>query len=193
VRLVRACSRHPSCSSLLIGMAATAGAGAGASAGPRGVPSVTSRRSISAATGVNDIINDGNTISVLQTGEPTTRHEVAQVLDRSLTELEVCERTFGSQAGLGLGAALNPISACVHDCANVCLLFTGSKLTKKSIFFKRVVCPFVCSELFACLNDKEQEAKFEFYQYQITVKCFEIQDEVRVHGNTCPSTVYIKM
>jgi hypothetical protein len=145
---------------------------------PRGVPSVTYMRILSATSGSNDIVNDGNIISVLEAGQPTTRHEVAQVLERGLSDQDVCERTIGPQAGAGLGAALNPISACVHDAANVCLLFVGSRLTKKSVFFKKVVLPFVANELYANLNDKEQEARLEFFQYQVSIKAFEIQDEV---------------
>ena len=111
-------------------------------------------------------------------GQPTTRHEVAQVLERGISDQEACECTIGSQAGAGLGASLNPISAFVHDAANIVLFVTGSKLTKKSRFMKSTFLPFLANEVFANLNDKEQESQLEYFKHQLSVKSFEIQDEV---------------
>ena len=42
---------------------------------------------------------------------------------------------------------------------------------------KRIFLPFVANELFACLEDKKNQGA-EVYQYEITLKAFEIQDEV---------------
>lgn len=74
-----------------------------------------------------------NLISFLK---PSTRHDVAQVLERGLSDQDICEYTVGSQAGAGLGAALNPISAHVNDAATSLLFMMGSKATKKSQFVK---------------------------------------------------------
>jgi hypothetical protein len=50
-------------------------------------------------------------------------------------------------------------------------------MTKKWQFLKRIFLPFVANELFACLEDKKNQGA-EVYHYEITLKCFEIQDEV---------------
>jgi hypothetical protein len=52
---------------------------------PKGIPSVTYVRvltaSVDTASGVaqNDLLLEGNTITVTEVGQPSTRHEVAQV------------------------------------------------------------------------------------------------------------------
>ena len=42
---------------------------------------------------------------------------------------------------------------------------------------KRIFLPFVANELFACLSDKKNQGA-EVYEYEITLKAFELQDEV---------------
>lgn len=65
------------------------------------------------------------------------------MLEKGLSDVEVCGCTIGSQAGAGLGAALNPISAFVADAATTVILVMGSKSTKKSSFLKvRIICLF---------------------------------------------------
>lgn len=53
--------------------------------GPKGIPSVTYVRVMPSkselATGIiqNDLVAEGNTITVVEPGQPSTRHEVANV------------------------------------------------------------------------------------------------------------------
>lgn len=78
----------------------------------RGIPSVTYMRVQQIGSGGGDVVQDGNNvITVLEPGNPSSRHEVAQVLPKGATDDEVCEMTIGSQAGAGIGASLNPIHA----------------------------------------------------------------------------------
>jgi hypothetical protein len=145
---------------------------------PRGIPSVTYCRIISPPGGSGDIISDGNSITVLDAGQPSSRHEVAQVLPLGLSDEEVCEHTFGNQAGAGMGAALNPITAFVNDAVTAIIFIIGSKETKKWHFMKRTVLPFVANELFSNIAERDQHLASTLYKAQINLSAFEIQDEV---------------
>jgi hypothetical protein len=84
---------------------------------------------------------------------------VAQILDKSLSDEEVCEHTIGNLAGMGLGASLNPISAYVNDAATAIIFIVGSRLTRKWQFLKRTFLPFLSNELFGNhLNEREQQS-----------------------------------
>lgn len=144
----------------------------------RGVPSVTYVRIIGSGFGQGDIVSDGtNAITVLESGSPSTRHEVAQVLDKTLSDLEVCELTIGNDAGAGLGASLNPVAAFVNDAATILIHVIGSRSTKKSLFIKKTFLPFLSNELFNIIGEKDHNQP-EFYQAQVSLSSFEIQDEI---------------
>ena len=150
---------------------------------PRGVPSVTYLRVLSQASaisggGIGDIVADGNALTVLEPGQPSTRHDVAQVLERGLSDEEVCESIIGSQAGAGIGTSLNPVSAFVGDAATSLILLIGSKSTKKWQFLKRAFLPFLANELFADLSEKEHQSQGNLYSAQVSFSAFEMQDEV---------------
>ena len=148
---------------------------------PRGIPSVTYCRVLSAAggfTGQGDIISDGNSITVLDAGQPSSRHEIAQVLPTGISDEDVCEMTFGNQAGAGMGASLNPITACVTDAVTAVIFIVGSKETRKWHFMKKTVLPFVANELFSNIAERDQQLGSSFYKAQINFSAFEIQDEI---------------
>lgn len=145
---------------------------------PRGVPSVSYVRILSQiGEGGTDCIADGNAITVLEPGQPSTRHDVAHVLARGMSDEEVCENTIGNQAGSGIGALLNPVSAFVNDAASAVIVLVGSKQTKKWQFLKRVFLPFLANEMFALLSEKEQQHSHD-YASNISFSSFEIQDEI---------------
>ncbi len=120
--------------------------------GPRGIPSLTYVRICPPTNtpnngqfAINDVSIDGNSVIVNDsTGQyPPTRHEVAEVLDRNLSDEDVCEHVIGSKAGSGVGAALNPVTAFVHDAATAVLFVVGSRQAKKWRFMKvRTVNPY---------------------------------------------------
>ena len=147
---------------------------------PRGIPSVTYCRVVSSvhSHGQGDVISDGNSITILEPGKPSSRHEVAQVLERGISDEEVCELTFGSRAGSGIGASLNPITAFVSDAATAIIFIVGSKETRKWQFLKRTVLPFVANEIFANIAEKDQQLAGSYYKAQINLSAFELQDEV---------------
>jgi len=132
------------------------------------------------SSGGGDVIQDGNNvITILEPGNPSSRHEVAQVLPKGSTDDEVCEMTIGSQAGAGIGASLNPIHAFVHDAATALILVVGSKNTRKSLFLRKKYLPFLAAELFATIQEKEEHShSVEMYSWQMSLSSFEIQDEV---------------
>ena len=146
----------------------------------RGVPSVTYLRVLGpSGMGQGDIITDGsNALTVVESGYPSTRHEVAQVLDKGMSDEEVCEMTIGNQAGAGIGAVLNPITAFVNDAATIVITIVGSRSTKKSLFLKRIFLPFIANELFNNISEREHHTTSGFYQAAINMSSFEIQDEV---------------
>ena len=128
--------------------------------------------------GQGDIISDGNIITVLDAGQPSSRHEVAQVLPSGISDEDVCELTFGNQAGAGMGASLNPITACVSDAVTAVIFIVGSKETRKWHFMKKTVLPFVANELFSNIAEKDQQLASSLYKAQINLSAFEIQDEI---------------
>ena len=146
----------------------------------RGIPSVTYMRVQQIGSGGGDVVQDGNNvITILEPGNPSSRHEVAQVLPKGATDDEVCEMTIGNQAGAGIGASLNPIHAFVHDAATALILVIGSKNTRKSIFLRKKYLPFLSAELFATIQEKEEQShSVEMYSWQMSLSSFEIQDEV---------------
>lgn len=145
---------------------------------PKGIPSITYVRVLSSAAGQGDIVSDGNnSLTILEPGYPSTRHEVAHVLDKGISDEDVCESIIGSQAGAGLGLALNPVAGLVHDAVNVCMFAIGSKFTRKGLFLKRSFLPFLADELFQILAEKERES-IDYYQAQVHFSSFEIQDEI---------------
>jgi hypothetical protein len=90
----------------------------------------------------------------------------------------VCENTIGNLAGANLGVALNPISAFVADAATSVIFLIGSKQTRKWQFLKRLFLPFLANELFANhIQDKEDQT-LGFYEAQVSISAFEIQDEI---------------
>ena len=145
---------------------------------PKGIPSVTYVRLQSSISGSGDVITDGsNTLTVLEPGHPSTRHEVGQVLDKGLSDQEACEYTIGPKAGAGLGVVLNPVGAFVNDAASAVIFIMGSKATRKVHFVKKVFLPFLANELMSLVAEKEQQ-EMEFYQAHISLSSFEIQDEI---------------
>eukprot|EP00602_Paraphysomonas_sp_CaronLab_P008587 CAMPEP_0185034294 /NCGR_PEP_ID=MMETSP1103-20130426/24034_1 /TAXON_ID=36769 /ORGANISM="Paraphysomonas bandaiensis, Strain Caron Lab Isolate" /LENGTH=1149 /DNA_ID=CAMNT_0027570895 /DNA_START=22 /DNA_END=3471 /DNA_ORIENTATION=+ len=145
---------------------------------PRGVPTLSYIRVLSQDDSqASDIAIDGDFVSIVEPGQPTTRHEVAHVFERGITDQELCEATIGQEAGAAMDASLNPIAAFVEDAASAVIFMVGSKFTKKWQFLKRVFLPFLGNELFACLSDKEQQGK-EVFEYEATLSAFEIQNEV---------------
>jgi len=155
---------------------------------PRGVPTLTYARLLdpspvvdSGAPGVginqDDLEVDGDFVTVKEPGQALARYPVAHVFPKGMTDQEFCEFTIGQDAGADLGASLNPIAACVEDATSAVIMLVGSKTTKKWQFLKRIFLPFVANELFACLQDKKNQGA-EVFHYEITLKCFEIQDEV---------------
>jgi len=143
----------------------------------RGIPSVTYVRVQQIGAGGADVIQDGNNvITILEPGNPSSRHEVAQVLPKGATDDEVCEMTIGNQAGAGIGASLNPIHAFVHDAATALILVIGSKNTRKNLFLRKKYLPFLSNELFQTIQEKEEQShSVELYSWQMTVSSFEIQ------------------
>jgi hypothetical protein len=132
----------------------------------RGIPSVTYLRINPAPGGLSgDVISDGNSVTVLEPGQPSSRHEVARVL-KGISDEQVCEMTFGNQAGAG-GASLNPIAAFVADAVTAIIFVVGSRSTKKWQFMKRTVLPFVANELFA--NMAAKHGQMGSYQAQVGV------------------------
>jgi hypothetical protein len=94
---------------------------------PRGIPAVTYLRVTPAPGGLSgDIISDGNSVTVLEPGKPSSRHEVGHVLERGISDEQVCEMTFGNQAGAN-GASLNPITAFVVDAVTAIIFVVGSR------------------------------------------------------------------
>ena len=143
---------------------------------PRGVPTVSYVRILPQGEG-GDLITDGNAITILDPGRPSTRHDVAHVLARGMSDEEVCENTIGNLAGAGIGASLNPVSAVVADAATSLIILVGSRQTRKWQYLKRVFLPFLANELFALLNEKEQQHTQD-YTSQISFSAFEVQDEI---------------
>ena len=148
---------------------------------PRGIPSVTYLRinGNQHQTGWIDVLADGpNSISIMETDQPISRHEVTQVLDRTLNDEDVCEHIIGTLAGVNLGVALNPISAFVLDAATSLILLIGSKQTKKWQFMKQIFLKFLANELYANqLADKEVQVT-GFYDAQVSLTAFEINNEL---------------
>ena len=147
---------------------------------PHGIPTLSYCRLLSPQTtfGQGDLVSDGNAVIIHEPGQQSSRYEVAQVLDKSMSDEEVCELTFGSRAGIGAGAALNPVTAFVNDAANVVVLLTGSKMTKKWQFLKRTFLPFIANEIINNIADRSQDLSINMYKAQLTVSAFEIQDEI---------------
>jgi FtsZ-binding cell division protein ZapB len=147
---------------------------------PNGIPTISYCRILPTvgAFGQGDIVNDGNAIVVLEPGQPSSRFEVAQVIEKNFDDEEACEMTFGNKAGAGLGAVLNPVSAFVNDCANVVIFLVGSRNTRKWHFLKRIFLPFVANEILANLSERSQTAQNNLYKAQLTISAMEIQDEI---------------
>ena len=148
---------------------------------PRGIPSVTYCRILPQSggfAGQAGIVSEGNTITVLDAGQPSSRHEVGQVLPIGISDEDACELTFGNQAGAGMGASLNPITACVSDAVSAIIFVVGSKETRKSHFMKKTVLPFVANELFQNIAEKDQQMVSSMYKAQINLSAFEIQEEI---------------
>lgn len=68
--------------------------------------------------------------------QPSSRHEVAHVFERGITDQEYCEATIGQNAGASLGANLNPVAAFVDDAATTVIMLVGSKATRNWAFLK---------------------------------------------------------
>lgn len=147
---------------------------------PAGIPTVTYCRVQPSGNGFGqgDVVPDGNAVVVLEPGQPSTRFEVSHIIDKSIPDEEACEVTFGSMAGGGLGAVLNPISAFVNDSVNVVIVLVGSKQTKKWSFLKRVLLPFVSNEILANLDMRSREHPQGFYRAQLSFSALDIQDEI---------------
>eukprot|EP00595_Chromulina_sp_UTEXLB2642_P002499 CAMPEP_0196765296 /NCGR_PEP_ID=MMETSP1095-20130614/7962_1 /TAXON_ID=96789 ORGANISM="Chromulina nebulosa, Strain UTEXLB2642" /NCGR_SAMPLE_ID=MMETSP1095 /ASSEMBLY_ACC=CAM_ASM_000446 /LENGTH=244 /DNA_ID=CAMNT_0042123121 /DNA_START=74 /DNA_END=805 /DNA_ORIENTATION=+ len=135
---------------------------------------------------------DGNVVIIPSDGihyPQSTRHEVAAVLDRNLSDEDVCEHVVGDLAGassngddMNVKGLLNPIRAFVNDAASATLLVVGSKSTRKSRFYKKTLLPFVANEIFSCMNKVNDfsgsELNGEVVDIQLSVSSFEIQDEI---------------
>ncbi len=146
---------------------------------PRGVPGVSYVRVLTDGTALkaSNIEVEQNVVTILSDTEPRARFDRNQfVLERGLSDEEVCEHTIGIQAGEGAGIALNPINAFVGDAATTLIIVSGSKNCRKWQFLKRTFLPFVANEIFAQISDKEQRE--HDYSFHSAVSAFEIQDEV---------------
>lgn len=128
-----------------------AGAGAahnGRRVTPKGIPTVTYARilnppttsssSISGSMPV-DLLASGNSVTVLDPSQTSTRHDAVQVFNASYSDQQFCESTIGQDAGASLGAQLNPVSAFVEDAATAVILILGSRNARKSQFLKVVL------------------------------------------------------
>jgi len=77
------------------------------------------------------------------------------------------------------------MSAVIFDACNAVLLLCGSSSSQKSATLKRTVLPFTANELFAQIQQRQEEIAAEGskdginkgYSWQIELSCFEIQDE----------------
>lgn len=150
---------------------------------PAGVPSITYCRiqqENQLGGGQGDLIQDGNSVIVLQPGQPSARYDVSHVIERNLSDEESCEVAFGHLSGGGLGAILNPVAAFVNDCVNVVVVVSGSRQTKKWSYLKRVLLPFLANEILANLDVKNREISpmMGSFRAQLAVSACEIQDEI---------------
>jgi hypothetical protein len=150
---------------------------------PAGVPSITYCRiqqENQLGGGQGDLIQDGNSVIVLQPGQPSARYDVSHVIERNLSDEESCEVAFGHLSGGGLGAILNPVAAFVNDCVNVVVVVSGSRQTKKWSYLKRVLLPFLANEILANLDVKSREISpmMGSFRAQLAVSACEIQDEI---------------
>jgi len=92
---------------------------------PRGVPGVSYVRVVTegTATKATNIEVEQNIVTISSDTEPRARFDRNQfVLERGISDEEVCESTIGVQAGEGVGAALNPINAFVSDSATTLII-----------------------------------------------------------------------
>jgi len=148
---------------------------------PRGIPALTYLKIFEpvglVGDSCGDILVDGNSISVLETGHPSSRYEVAQVLNSKISDEDICEMITGNSCGGGVGSSLNPIAAFVNDSVTCVLFIIGSKKSKKWQFLKKTFLPFVANELFANIGDKNDELLSSYYSARLTLSAFEIQDE----------------
>ena len=110
--------------------------------------------------------------------QPSTRHSVAQVLDKTLHDNDICESTVGNLAGSGLGIALNPMSAFVADAATSVILLIGSKNTMKWRFLKDHFLKFLSKELFSNHIIERSESSVGFYEASVSISAFDIQNEM---------------
>jgi hypothetical protein len=148
---------------------------------PHGIPTISYCRVLPSTTafGPADIASDGNAIIVHEPGQPSTRYDVAQLIDKTVSDEEACELTFGHRAGAGVGTALNPVTAFVHDAANVVVLLVGSKSTRKWQFLRRMLLPFLANEVVTTIAERSQDLSLgAAYKAQLTLSAFEIQDEI---------------
>jgi hypothetical protein len=83
-----------------------------------------------------DLLASGNSITVLDPTQTSTRHDAVQVFNASYSDQQFCESTIGQDAGASLGAQLNPVSAFVEDAATAVVLLLGSRSARKSQFLK---------------------------------------------------------
>jgi coiled-coil domain-containing protein 78 len=139
-----------------------------------GIPAVTFVRVQVGYPGERGEISvDSNAVSVFEAGVgESSRHEgYASVFDKATSDAEVCEEILGPDA------AVNPMAAMVGDGATILMLTLGSRKTKKHIFNKRSLLPFICNELFAQIQDKANNTVGP-YETAVKFSAFEIQDEV---------------
>jgi hypothetical protein len=147
---------------------------------PRGIPTVTYARILNPLNGRGgDVLGDGNSVTILDASQASTRHDAAQVFNVGVSDQQFCESTIGQDAGATMGAHLNPVAAFVDDSATTVIFLLGSKNSRKSQFLKKAFLPFLANELFACLQEKAQQLSGQdHYQSNVTLTSFEILDEV---------------
>jgi hypothetical protein len=68
--------------------------------------------------------------------QPSSRFEVGHVFEKGISDQDFCEGTIGQEAGISMGASLNPITAFVEDAASSVIMMIGSSTTKKWQFLK---------------------------------------------------------
>ncbi len=107
---------------------------------PRGIPTLTYVRVVNDTNASSDITIDNSFVTVSELGQPSSRHEVAFVFERDITDQQFCESTIGQDAGAALGAELNPVSTFVEDATSAVVLLVGAKSTKKWQFIKVSYC-----------------------------------------------------
>ena len=161
---------------------------------PLGVPSITYCRVVpNESVSGKDLVTDGNVITLYNGGgemgssygmQNVVRHEVQNLVERSDSDMKACLITMGGAPGIGAG--FHPLKAVVYDAATTVIFVMGSRATNKSQFIKRTLLPHLARDAFMTTREKEESSSASsaqsgqgfVYKTQLTLSCFEIQDEI---------------